>query len=66
MQAPGDHSDHLQIIDMRDLARFIVTLITDDVNDAFNAVGWRITWTRFVQIPGANQPIWARGRRDCA
>jgi 2'-hydroxyisoflavone reductase len=58
MLAPGDGSDHVQVIDARDLARFVVTVVKDNLGGAFNMVGPRITWAEFMQALGAKQPVW--------
>jgi len=58
MLAPGDGSDHVQVIDARDLARFVVTVVEDNLGGAFNMVGPRITWAEFVQVLGAEDPVW--------
>lgn len=58
MLAPGDGSDHVQVIDARDLAGFAVTVVEDDLGGAFNLAGPRITWAEFLQILGAQQLVW--------
>ena len=58
MLAPGDGSDHVQVIDARDLARFVVKATEDDLGGAFNLAGPRLTWAEFMQILGAKNPIW--------
>jgi 2'-hydroxyisoflavone reductase len=58
MLAPGDGSDHVQVIDARDLARFTVKVIEDDLGGAFNLAGPRITWAEFLQVLGAKQVVW--------
>ena len=37
--APGDGQDYIQVIDARDLAAFVVHLLTEDISGTFNAVG---------------------------
>src|SRR5262249_44862145 len=44
MLAPGDGSDHVQVIDARDLARFTVKVTENALGGAFNLAGPRITW----------------------
>ena len=39
MIAPGDGSDHVQLIDVRDLVEFNIKLIEDRTIGVFNAVG---------------------------
>lgn len=58
MLAPGDGSDHLQVIDVRDLARFVVTVIENDLGGAFNLAGPRFTWARFMAMLGVPQLAW--------
>jgi 2'-hydroxyisoflavone reductase len=56
--APGDGSDHVQVIDARDLARFVITVVENGLGGAFNMVGPRITWAEFMQALGAEHPVW--------
>jgi 2'-hydroxyisoflavone reductase len=58
MLAPGDGSDHLQVIDARDLARFVATVIEYDLAGAFNLVGPRFTWARFITMLGPQNIVW--------
>ncbi len=58
MLAPGDGSDHVQVIDVRDLARFAGTVIENDLGGAFNMAGPRITWAEFMKILGAEKIAW--------
>ena len=58
MLAPGDGSDHVQFIDARDLARFVVTIIESDIGGTFNLAGPRLTWTDFMAMLGASNPVW--------
>src|SRR5262245_42213646 len=50
MLAPGDGSDHVQIIDVRDLARFTRIVIENDLGGSFNLAGPRLTWAEFMQV----------------
>ncbi|MEQ1731749.1 MAG: NAD-dependent epimerase/dehydratase family protein, partial [Vicinamibacterales bacterium] len=45
---PGDGTDHVQVVDARDLARFVVTIIEHDTPGIFNLAGPRLTWSAFV------------------
>ena len=56
--APGDGSDHVQVIDVHDLARFVVTVVQDDVSGSFNLAGPRITWAEFMRVLGAQNVVW--------
>jgi 2'-hydroxyisoflavone reductase len=58
MLAPGDGSDHVQFIDVRDLARFTRVVIEKDLGGAFNLAGPRITWAEFMKILGAENFVW--------
>jgi 2'-hydroxyisoflavone reductase len=58
MLAPGDGSDHLQVIDVRDVARFVATVIERDLAGTFNLAGPRFTWARFIAMLGAQNLAW--------
>ena len=58
MLAPGDGSDHLQMIDVRDLARFVATVIENNSGGTFNLAGPRFTWADFMQLIGASRMVW--------
>jgi 2'-hydroxyisoflavone reductase len=58
MLVPGDGSDHVQVIDARDLARFTRTVIENDLSGAFNLAGPRLTWAEFMRELGAKNVIW--------
>jgi 2'-hydroxyisoflavone reductase len=58
MLAPGDGSDFVQVIDVRDLARFAATVIERDLAGSFNLVGPRLTWAEFLQILGSQNLVW--------
>ena len=58
MLAPGDGSDHLQVIDVRDVARFVMTVIERDLAGTFNLAGSRFTWARFITMLGAQNIAW--------
>jgi 2'-hydroxyisoflavone reductase len=58
MLAPGDGSDHVQFIDVRDLARFGKLVIENDLGGAFNLSGPRLTWAEFMKVLGAENIIW--------
>lgn len=59
MLAPGDGSDHVQVIDARDLARFATTAIENDLDGAFNLAGPRLTWSEFIAILDPPEVVWA-------
>lgn len=58
MLAPGDGSDYLQVIDARDLARFVVSVVECPLFGTFNLAGLRITWAEFIELLGVENPIW--------
>ncbi len=58
MLAPGDGHDHLQMIDVRDLARFVVTVLAGDLGGAFNLAGPRWRWSRFVELLSPIHHVW--------
>jgi 2'-hydroxyisoflavone reductase len=58
MLAPGDGSDHVQVIDARDLARFVCTVVEHDLAGTFNVSGPRLTWSEFLGVLGAERPVW--------
>ncbi len=55
---PGDGSDHVQVIDARDLARFAVTTVERNTPGIFNLAGPRVTWSTFVEALGISSPVW--------
>jgi 2'-hydroxyisoflavone reductase len=58
MLAPGDGSDHLQVIDVRDVAQFARIVIEKDVRGAFNLAGPRLAWSEFINLLGARNAVW--------
>jgi hypothetical protein len=58
MLVPGDGSDYLQVIDARDVARCVATVLEIDLGGAFNLSGPRITWAEFIDILGVQKPVW--------
>lgn len=58
MLAPGDGSDHVQVIDVRDLARFATTVIENNLGGPFNLAGPRQTWAEFIMLLGAPPVVW--------
>jgi 2'-hydroxyisoflavone reductase len=58
MLAPGDGSDHLQVIDVRDLARFARTVIENALGGCFNLAGPRLTWLAFMTLLGPPNLVW--------
>jgi 2'-hydroxyisoflavone reductase len=58
MLAPGDGTDHLQVIDARDQARFTVKVVEERIGGVFNLAGPRLSWSEFLTILGATRPRW--------
>jgi len=56
--APGDGSDHLQVIDVLDLARFVERAADQQVFGTFNLAGPRFTWASFMALLGAQNLVW--------
>jgi 2'-hydroxyisoflavone reductase len=56
--APGDGSDYLQVIDVRDVAKFLATVVTNNVTGTFNLSGPRIMWAEFIRALGVKEPVW--------
>ena len=56
---PGDGSDWLQLVDVRDVARFLAIAIERDLSGAFNLAGPRLRWREFVKALGVGRPRWA-------
>ena len=58
MLAPGDGSDALQLIDVRDVAAFMRRVIEHDIGGAYNLAGPRLTWRQFMGLLGVAAPVW--------
>jgi 2'-hydroxyisoflavone reductase len=58
MLAPGDGSDHLQMIDARDLARFTTIVVEQRLSGPFNLAGRRLTWSQFMESLDACDLVW--------
>lgn len=56
--APGDGTDHVQVIDARDLARFAVLAVERGLSGVFNLAGPRLTWAEFLRAAGAGDVRW--------
>jgi 2'-hydroxyisoflavone reductase len=60
---PGGGSDHLQVIDIRDVAGFVRTVVEGAIDGPFNLAGPRITWAEFVRLLGVKDPVWVPADR---
>ena len=58
MLAPGDGSDALQLIDVRDVAAFLRRVVEQDIAGVFNLAGPRLQWRQFMQLLGVAAPVW--------
>jgi len=58
MLAPGNGSDHVQVIDARDLGRFVARILQGGTPGIFNVAGPRLTWAEFMQAIGAASVKW--------
>jgi 2'-hydroxyisoflavone reductase len=58
MLVPGNGSDHVQVIDARDQAKFVVRTIEEGIGGAFNTAGPSFTWAEFVGLLGVTEPVW--------
>jgi len=58
MLAPGDGTDHVQVIDGRDLARFARKVLEEGLAGTFNMAGHRVTWKEFISVLGTKDPLW--------
>ncbi len=58
MLAPGDGTDHLQVIDVRDVAQFVKTVVEGNLGGRFNLAGRRLTWAEFIRALGATDVAW--------
>jgi 2'-hydroxyisoflavone reductase len=58
MLGPGDGSDHVQVVDARDIARFARHVLEHDTSGVFNMAGPRVTWHEFMEVLGARDVVW--------
>ncbi|WP_034340914.1 NAD-dependent epimerase/dehydratase family protein [Deinococcus misasensis] len=58
MLCPGDGTDFLQVVDVRDVAAFVVHVLEMQVSGTFNLSGPRFTWGEFVRMLGVEHPVW--------
>ncbi len=55
---PGNGTDHVQVIDARDLAQFTVRVVEGAVGGVFNVAGPRLSWGQFARLLGIREPVW--------
>lgn len=60
---PGDGSDAVQAVDVRDLARFALRCVEQGLVGAFDIAGPWIAWSAFVQALGIADPVWVPAAR---
>jgi 2'-hydroxyisoflavone reductase len=58
MLVPGDGSDYVQFIDVRDVARFTRTVSENALDGSFNLAGPRLTWAEFMTTLRAENVVW--------
>jgi 2'-hydroxyisoflavone reductase len=58
MLAPGDGTDHVQLVDVRDLAGFTVAVVEQKLVGTYNVSGPRITWRHFMSAIHAKHLVW--------
>jgi 2'-hydroxyisoflavone reductase len=56
--APGDGTDHVQCIDVSDLAAFGCLAAERGLSGPFNLAGPRLTWAAFMSLLGAKDLFW--------
>lgn len=56
--AAGEDTDHVQVIDARDLGRFAVTVLENRVYGTFNVAGPRLTWQAFLDTLNVREVAW--------
>jgi len=57
MISPGNGADHLQMIDVRDVATFVHRVIEQGLVGTYNLAGPRVSWRQFVDLLGVATPI---------
>jgi 2'-hydroxyisoflavone reductase len=56
--APGDGSDHVQVVDVGDIARFARMALETGTAGIFNMSGPRLTWRSFIEALGIVSAVW--------
>jgi 2'-hydroxyisoflavone reductase len=58
MLAPGDGSDFLQVVDVKDVARFTALTVERDLSGIYNLAGERVTWRSFLDMLSPREVCW--------
>lgn len=58
MLGPGDGTDYVQVVDVRDVSRLVQLIIEGNLPGVFNAAGPRITWREFLHVLGSVNVVW--------
>lgn len=58
MLAPGNGTDHLQVIDIADLTRFVNVVVSHDLHGPYNLAGPRLTWANFIELLAPEKVTW--------
>lgn len=58
MLAPGDGSDFLQVVDVKDVARFAALAVDRDISGTYNLTGERVTWRSFLDMVAPREVCW--------
>jgi 2'-hydroxyisoflavone reductase len=58
MLAPGDGTDFVQVVDVRDVAQFTRKVCENGLPGSFNLAGIRTTWKAFLATLGAQNLTW--------
>ncbi len=58
MLGPGDGDDHVQALDVRDLAGFVMLALERGLAGPFDLAGPRVTWREFLATLGAHELRW--------
>lgn len=59
---PGDGNDFLQVVDVTDVASFIVRVSENRYLGEFNLAGHKISWRAFSQLLGIQHGVWVNNQ----
>ncbi|WP_017446453.1 NAD-dependent epimerase/dehydratase family protein [Gayadomonas joobiniege] len=57
---PGDGTDYIQFVDVRDMSKFILNVIQNKIYGNFNLAGHRMQWSRFCEKICFNNGVWVK------